>query len=63
MSILPQLEALIRHQDHRVRADACHYLGLIPSRQSVALLKVCLNDSHPEVRELAEDGLELIQAD
>lgn len=61
--ILPDLAELVRHPDHRVRADACHYLGLIPSAQSIDLLKTCLNDEHAEVRELAQDGLELIQSD
>ena len=63
LAILPGLESLITNEDHRVRADACHYLGMIPSDKIEELLTRCLNDQHPEVREVAEDGLELIRAD
>ncbi len=62
-TILPSLEALLNNEDHRVRADACHYIGMVPSKKIKALLTKCLSDKHPEVREVAEDGLELIQAD
>jgi len=56
-TILPQLETLIGDPDHRMRADACHYLGLLSSPKRIELLTSCLTDPHPEVRELAEDGL------
>ena len=61
-TILPALETLLSNEDHRVRADSCHYLGMIPSSKSEALLKLCLSDDHHEVREVAKDGLELIQS-
>ncbi len=61
-TILPSLETFLSNEDHRVRADACHYLGMIPSVKCEALLKTCLSDDHPEVREVAEDGLEFIQS-
>ncbi|VAW99102.1 hypothetical protein MNBD_GAMMA21-2862 [hydrothermal vent metagenome] len=63
LTILPSLEVLLADADHRVRADACHYLGMIPSNKIKGLLTSCLSDEHPEVREVAEDGLELIQSD
>ena len=63
LTILPNLEVLLADEDHRVRADACHYLGMIPSIKIKELLTRCLSDDHPEVREVAEDGLELIQSD
>ncbi len=62
LTILPTLKAFLANEDHRVRADACHYLGMIPSNKSEKLLKSCLTDEHHEVREVAEDGLELIQS-
>lgn len=57
-SIYPQLEKLTRHADHRVRGDACHYLGLIKTEASKIALQQCLSDEHPEVREIAQDSLE-----
>ncbi|MGD8926829.1 MAG: HEAT repeat domain-containing protein [Thioalkalispiraceae bacterium] len=56
--LLPALEELARHTDHRVRGDACHYLGFIKSPKSKEILKHCLDDEHEEVREIAQDSLD-----
>lgn len=56
--LLPQLIELARHTDHRVRADACHLLGLTGSVAAVAPLEACLGDTHEEVREIATEALE-----
>ena len=56
-SLLPALEKLTEHKDHRVRGDACHYLGFIKNAKSKEALKRCLDDEHPEVREIAQDSL------
>lgn len=60
-SIYPQLEKLTSHTDHRVRGDACHYLGLITTEASKTTLQHCLADEHPEVREIAQDSLDNFQ--
>lgn len=57
-NILPALLDYSRHTDHRIRGDACHYLGLINHPQSEARLRACVADSHPEVQEIAADSLQ-----
>lgn len=48
---------MTQHADHRVRADACHLLARIPTARARATLQACLEDAHPEVREIAADGI------
>ena len=59
-SLLPSIGELTRHTDHRVRADACHLLGLSGSPAARPYLDSCLNDSNEEVREIAVESLELL---
>ncbi len=59
--LLPQLAELSRHPDHRVRADACHLLGLTGSPAARAHVENCLGDEHEEVREIAEEAMEVLQ--
>lgn len=54
--LLPQLAELTRHADHRVRADACHLLGLTASRDALSHIELCRSDVHEEVREIAKDA-------
>jgi predicted thioredoxin/glutaredoxin len=56
--LLPQLADLTRHSDHRVRADACHLLGLTGSAAARPHVEACLNDPHEEVREIAKEAME-----
>jgi len=56
--VLPTLEKLTQHEDHRVRGDACHYLGFIATAKSKEIIERCLGDEHAEVREIAEESLE-----
>jgi HEAT repeat protein len=56
--LLPQLAELTRHADHRVRADACHLLGLTGSAAARTYVEICLNDAHEEVREIAAEAME-----
>jgi thiol-disulfide isomerase/thioredoxin len=56
--LLPQLAELTRHADHRVRADACHLLGLTGSTAARPYLETCRNDIHEEVREIAQEAIE-----
>jgi len=61
--LLPQLAELSRHPDHRVRADACNLLGLSGSEEARDYLKICLNDSSEEVREIATESLLLLDTE
>jgi thiol-disulfide isomerase/thioredoxin len=60
-NLLPQLAELSRHPDHRVRADACHLLGLTGSPSARALVEARLHDAHEEVREIAQEAMEILQ--
>ena len=55
--LLPQLAELSRHADHRMRADACHLLGLTGSAAARSYVAACLNDASDEVREIAEEAM------
>ena len=55
--LLPQLAELARHADHRVRADACHLLGLTACAAARSHLIACLDDESAEVREIAGEAL------
>ncbi len=57
-ALLPEFERLTQHADHRVRGDACHYLGLTREPAARAALQRCLEDENPEVREIASEALE-----
>lgn len=52
------LGRLASHRDHRVRSDACHYLGLTGRDAAVAYLRPRLQDEDAEVREIAAESLE-----
>jgi hypothetical protein len=56
-ALIPALGELSRHDDPRVRADACHYLGLAGSLAARPWLEALLRDADADVREIARDGL------
>jgi hypothetical protein len=58
--LLTPLAELTRHSDHRLRTDACHYLGLTHAEQARPYLSACLQDTNAEVRETAADSLALL---
>lgn len=60
-ALLPALGLLAGHGDHRVRADACHILGLSGSPEAIKYLEARLDDPDAEVREIAAEGLEELQ--
>lgn len=60
-AVIPALGLLAGHGDHRVRADACHILGLSGAPEAIKYLEARLNDPDPEVREIAAEGLEELQ--
>ncbi len=59
--LLPQLAELTHHADHRVRADACHLLGLTGIAAARSYVEACLNDANAEVREIAQEALEELE--
>lgn len=59
-ALLPQLADLTRHGDHRVRADACHLLGLTGSTAARSPVESCLRDENQEVREIAQEAMEAL---
>lgn len=58
--LLQELAVLSRHQDHRVRADACHLLGLTGIEAAKAHLAARINDESSDVREIAKEALEAL---
>jgi len=58
LEYLPALEVLGKHDDPRVRADACHFLAMTHSEQAAPLLETLATDRDRSVREVAIDSLE-----
>jgi hypothetical protein len=56
-ALVASLGALVGHADARVRADACHYLGLSRSHEAIRFIEPLLADASDEVREIAADSL------
>jgi hypothetical protein len=56
-ALVVPLGELASHADARVRADACHYLGLSGSVDAREYLEARLADESVEVREIAADSL------
>jgi len=61
LALLPTLGLLTGHGDPRVRADACHLLGLSGSADAIEYLKARLDDPDAEVREIAAESLAALQ--
>jgi thiol-disulfide isomerase/thioredoxin len=61
-ALIPGLGELTRSQDARVRSDAAHYLSLTHDVSVKAFIEPLLEDSHAEVREVAEDSLAELNA-
>jgi thioredoxin-like negative regulator of GroEL len=59
-ALLPPLGELSQHADARVRADACHLLGLAGSSLAKAWLQAALQDENPDVREIAAESLDTL---
>jgi len=58
--LLPGLGELSQHEDARVRADACHYLGLTEDAAAKRWLDARLNDEDADVREIAAESVQAI---
>ncbi len=59
-TLLPNLIEMSRHRDHRLRSDACHFLGLSHSADALPALQAKVNDENSEVREIAAEAVALI---
>lgn len=59
-ALIPALGELSRADDHSLRADACHYLGLSGGAEAVPFLRARLGDENVEVREIAGESLEAL---
>jgi glutaredoxin len=57
-ALLPRLGGLSQHADARVRADACHYLGLTGDAGAKPWLEARLDDEDADVREIAGESLQ-----
>ncbi len=55
------LAPLTRHQEPRIRADACHALSLTGAPGILNLIRPCLDDPDPEVRDTAADAIETVE--
>jgi len=56
-ALIPTFGLLTGHGDARVRADACHFLGLTAAPAARSFLVARLDDPDAEVREIAAEGL------
>jgi hypothetical protein len=59
-ALLPRLGELSQHADARVRADACHYLGLTGDAAAKRWLDARLDDEDADVREIAAESVQAI---
>jgi HEAT repeat protein len=57
-AITDRLGKLTRHEDARIRGDACHYLSLSGNPAATAYIQPLLNDEDENVREVARESLE-----
>lgn len=62
-ALVPQLGELSLDPDPRVRADACHYLGLSGVSAARPWLEPRLTDEDAEVREIAQESLLLLEGE
>jgi thiol-disulfide isomerase/thioredoxin len=58
--LIPKLGELSQHADARVRADACHYLGLSGDAAARSWLTARLDDEDGDVREIAAESLQTL---
>jgi len=61
-ALLPRLGELSQHADARVRADACHTLGLTGDAAAKPWLQARLADDDADVREIAAESLDSLES-
>ena len=57
-AIIGKLGEFTRHNDARIRGDACYYLSLSGSTQAAEFIKPLLQDSDASVRDIARESFE-----
>lgn len=62
-SVIPQLKIFLGSEDARIRGDACHYLSLTKNRLFIPDIEKLLSDESEEVREIAQDSLDDLNAE
>lgn len=60
--LVPDLSRLAENGKANIRADAAHYLGLSGNSDAIPVLEKLLDDENPDVREIAADSLEALEA-
>ncbi|HID49402.1 MAG TPA: HEAT repeat domain-containing protein, partial [Chromatiales bacterium] len=60
--LIPELERLSRHERSSLRADATHYLSLTGSPEAVPFIQARLQDDDDEVRTIAKEAMQEIEA-
>lgn len=60
-ALLPDIIELGRHDNPRVRSDACHFLALTRSAEALEPLRALADDPERAVRDVASDSLEELQ--
>lgn len=61
-TIVPDLTALLSHEDVGLRGDSAELLGKIGSEQAVPALEKAAQDEDPDVREAAQEALDAIRS-
>lgn len=61
-AVIPLLLDYLSDADARIRGDACHYLSLTRNTDFIPQIEILLSDESSEVREIAEDSLEELNA-
>jgi HEAT repeat protein len=59
--LVDRIGELTRHDEARIRGDACHYLELTGDPAAAVYLRTCLKDPDAEVREVAQEALQKLQ--
>ncbi len=62
-SVVVPLGELTEHPDARIRTDACHALSLTENADALPYLKRRLEDPNPEVREAAQEAIDILMAE
>jgi hypothetical protein len=53
--LIPSLGEMLGAEDRLLRADACHFLTLIGGEGVRPFMKICQNDTDPEICEMADE--------
>ncbi|MEJ2213939.1 MAG: thioredoxin family protein [Gammaproteobacteria bacterium] len=61
VNLLDDICHLAESEDNSVRVDMAHFLGLTQNKNALACLQKLLDDPFEDVRETAQDAVELIQ--